>query len=164
VNLQKRLKRDAVWGADLCHSCVGPRNHVIDGVHIGTTWRIRLNDPCAAAMRPYVRWLFGLVSVCRTDRVNWCAELWASAVVAAGERVGAGWNKTALRPATTLDVALHVVTVVKSSTPTIHVRSVSHAAAGLSVARPLTCAQLRESIASGASARRELWRRQQRAD
>jgi len=23
-------------------------------VHIGTTWRIRLNRPCAAAMRPYV--------------------------------------------------------------------------------------------------------------
>jgi len=26
----------------------------IYGVHIGTIWRIRLNRPCAAAMRPYV--------------------------------------------------------------------------------------------------------------
>jgi len=25
------------------------------GVHIGATWRIRLNRLCAAAMRPYVR-------------------------------------------------------------------------------------------------------------
>jgi len=30
-------------------TCVGPRNHVLDGVHIGTTWRIRLNRPCADA-------------------------------------------------------------------------------------------------------------------
>ena len=29
----------------------------IYGVHIGTTWRIRLNRPCAAAMRPYVKLL-----------------------------------------------------------------------------------------------------------
>jgi len=27
----------------------------IYGVHIGATWRIRLNHPCAAAMRPYVK-------------------------------------------------------------------------------------------------------------
>ena len=27
------------------------------GVHIGATWRIRLNRPCAAAMRPYVKLL-----------------------------------------------------------------------------------------------------------
>jgi len=30
---------------------------VLDGlmkVHIGATWRVRLNDPCAATMRPYV--------------------------------------------------------------------------------------------------------------
>jgi len=26
-------------------------------VHIGATWRIRLNRPCAAAMRPYVKLL-----------------------------------------------------------------------------------------------------------
>jgi len=29
----------------------------IYGVHIGVTWRIRLNGPCAAAMRPYVKLL-----------------------------------------------------------------------------------------------------------
>jgi len=29
----------------------------IYGVHIGTTWRIRLNRPRAAAMRPYVKLL-----------------------------------------------------------------------------------------------------------
>jgi len=54
---------------------MAPRNHVLDessqvlrdvamatvswisiyGVHIGTTWRIRLNCPCAAAMQPYVK-------------------------------------------------------------------------------------------------------------
>ena len=27
------------------------------GSHIGATWRIRLNRPCAAAMRPYVKLL-----------------------------------------------------------------------------------------------------------
>jgi len=29
----------------------------IYGVHIGATWRIRLNRPGAAAMRPYVKLL-----------------------------------------------------------------------------------------------------------
>ena len=29
----------------------------IYGVHVGATWRIRLNRPCAAAMRPYVKLL-----------------------------------------------------------------------------------------------------------
>jgi len=29
------------------------RKHVLDGVHTGATWRIRLNRPCAAAMRPF---------------------------------------------------------------------------------------------------------------
>jgi len=32
---------------------VGPRKHMLDGVHIGATWRIRLNRPCAAAMWPF---------------------------------------------------------------------------------------------------------------
>jgi len=27
------------------------------GVHIGATWRMRLNRPCAASMRPYVKLL-----------------------------------------------------------------------------------------------------------
>jgi len=31
---------------------------VLDGAHVGATWQIRLNRPCAAAMRPYVK-LFG---------------------------------------------------------------------------------------------------------
>jgi len=33
----------------------------IYGVYIGATWRIRLNRPCAAAMRPYVKLLWPLV-------------------------------------------------------------------------------------------------------
>jgi len=32
-------------------------------VHIDATWRIRLNHPCAAAMRPYVKLLWPLVTV-----------------------------------------------------------------------------------------------------
>ena len=32
-----------------------------DTVHTGATWRIRLNHPCAAAMRPYVKFLLPLV-------------------------------------------------------------------------------------------------------
>jgi len=36
---------------------VGPRKHVLGGVHIGATWRIPLNRPCAAAMRPVVKLL-----------------------------------------------------------------------------------------------------------
>jgi len=33
----------------------------IYGVHICATWRIRLNRPCAAAMRPYLKLLWPLV-------------------------------------------------------------------------------------------------------
>jgi len=33
-------------------------------VHIGGTWRIRLNRPCAVAMRPYVKLLWPLVCLC----------------------------------------------------------------------------------------------------
>jgi len=33
---------------------VSPGKHVLDrGVHIGATWRIQLNRPRAAAMRPF---------------------------------------------------------------------------------------------------------------
>ena len=35
-------------------SGVGPGNHVLDGGHIGATWRMRLNRACAAAMGLYV--------------------------------------------------------------------------------------------------------------
>ena len=34
-------------------TCVGQRKHVLGGVHTGATWRIPLNRPCAAAMRPF---------------------------------------------------------------------------------------------------------------
>ena len=34
-------------------SRVAPVLDVLDGVHIGVTWQIRLNRPCAAVMRPY---------------------------------------------------------------------------------------------------------------
>jgi len=47
---------------------VGPRKHALDGVHIGATWRIRLNRPCAAAvsMRPFLWNYFGHLIVVRT--------------------------------------------------------------------------------------------------
>jgi len=35
----------------------------IYGVYISATWRIRLNRPCAATMRPYVKLLLPLVYV-----------------------------------------------------------------------------------------------------
>jgi len=38
------VQSDADWG-------------VLDGVHVGATWRIRLNHPCAAAIGPYVKLL-----------------------------------------------------------------------------------------------------------
>ena len=34
-------------------------------MHIGATWLIRLNRPCAAAMRPYVKLLRPLVQYCK---------------------------------------------------------------------------------------------------
>ena len=41
---------------DVC--CHGNRFWLsIYGVHIGATWRIRLNHPCAAAMRPCMKLL-----------------------------------------------------------------------------------------------------------
>ena len=36
---------------------VGPGNHGLDGVHIGATWRILMNHPCAVVMRSYVKLL-----------------------------------------------------------------------------------------------------------
>jgi len=32
---------------------MGPRKHVLDWMHIGATWRIRLNRPCMAAIWPF---------------------------------------------------------------------------------------------------------------
>ena len=34
-------------------TCVGPRKHILGGLHTGTTWRIPLNHPCVVAMRPF---------------------------------------------------------------------------------------------------------------
>jgi len=49
--------RNAVWNVDS-----GGPNYVLDGIHIRATWRIWLNRPCAAAMRPYVKLLWPLIS------------------------------------------------------------------------------------------------------
>jgi len=38
-------------------SRVGPRKHVIGGVQTDATWRLPLNYPCAAVMRPVVKLL-----------------------------------------------------------------------------------------------------------
>jgi len=40
-----------------------PKGSCIRWVHIGATWCTRLNDPCVAAMRPYVEWLWPLVKL-----------------------------------------------------------------------------------------------------
>jgi len=48
---------------------VDPRKHYWMGVHTGATWPIRLNRPCAAAMRPYVKLLWPLV-ITKTDLLN----------------------------------------------------------------------------------------------
>jgi len=39
-------------------------------VHIGATWRIRLNRPCAAATRPYVELLWGLINFTTAGRYS----------------------------------------------------------------------------------------------
>jgi len=50
--------QDAVLTAD----SYGPKNHVLDGLHLDATWLLRLNDPCAAAMWPYVKLLWSIVN------------------------------------------------------------------------------------------------------
>jgi len=47
---KKRLNRSRCRSG--CRLELGPRKHVLHGVHIDVTWRIRLNRPYAAAMRP----------------------------------------------------------------------------------------------------------------
>jgi len=43
--VQKWLNNSrCIWGADLA----GPRNNALHVVHMGATWRIRLNDQCMA--------------------------------------------------------------------------------------------------------------------
>jgi len=41
-----------------------PNKALLNGVHIGATWRIRLNRTCADAMRPYVKLLWPLIRYC----------------------------------------------------------------------------------------------------
>jgi len=38
---------------ELIRCCFGSR--ILDGVNVGTTWRMRLNNPFAVAMRAYVK-------------------------------------------------------------------------------------------------------------
>jgi len=45
------------FGADLCWL----KNALSNEVHLGTNWRIWLNDPCAAEMQSYIRLLWPLV-------------------------------------------------------------------------------------------------------
>ena len=42
-------------------TCVGPRKHVLSGVHTGATWQIPSNRPCAAVVRPVVKLLWPLI-------------------------------------------------------------------------------------------------------
>jgi len=53
--------RDAVWVQD----SGGPEEpcSLLDRVHVGATWRIRLNRPCTATMPPYVKILWPLVII-----------------------------------------------------------------------------------------------------
>ena len=57
--LWKRLNRSR-------YRLVGSRKHMLDGGHIGATWRIRLNRPCAAVMRPSDKLLLSLVRLWST--------------------------------------------------------------------------------------------------
>ena len=82
-----RLARVKAWtpGIQLAMTCIlacrGPwlKDHVLNCVHIGATWRRQQNDPCAAAVRPCVKLLWSLVlfflscvSVCFTLIINLC--------------------------------------------------------------------------------------------
>jgi len=55
---------------------VGPRKHVLDGVHIVSTWLIRLGRPRVAAMRPFCKITLtmcsGFLSLRHVDRRNCC--------------------------------------------------------------------------------------------
>jgi len=42
---------------------VGLRKHLLDGVHIGATWRIRLIRPCGAAMQLFIKLLWPLLTI-----------------------------------------------------------------------------------------------------
>ena len=62
---------------------MGPRKHLLDGVYIGATWRIRLNHPCEVAMQPFCQitlttcylvdmFVFDLVAVILMSRLVDC--------------------------------------------------------------------------------------------
>ena len=51
---------------------VGPGNYALDVVHIGATWRIRLNRPHVAVMRPYVKLLRPLVTTIKHKARHVC--------------------------------------------------------------------------------------------
>jgi len=71
-NLQERNRRPIAKYMDSVMGCaktaepiempfgiptrLGPKKHVLDGIHIGATWRILLNRPCAAAIRPCINY------------------------------------------------------------------------------------------------------------
>jgi len=57
------IYRNAVYRVEYCGPLAATCNI---GVDIGATWWIQLNDPCATAMRSYVKLLWPLVSVCCT--------------------------------------------------------------------------------------------------
>jgi len=69
----KKLVMERVWVVGLQNADIADTLHLRDvamatifwlsvcELHIGTTWRIWLNHPCAAEMRPYVKLLWPLV-------------------------------------------------------------------------------------------------------
>jgi len=61
--------RDVVW----IWTPAGPRKHVL-----GATWRILLNRPCAAAMRPVVKLLWPLVPIWRPPAWICYARVWTT--------------------------------------------------------------------------------------
>jgi len=66
--VQKRLKRSRCR-FDYMDSG-GPKEACVTWGHIGATWRIRLNCPCATAIRPYVKLLGPLVMAALCNRAG----------------------------------------------------------------------------------------------
>jgi len=59
---------------------VGPRKHVLE-VNVGASWRIRLNRPCAAAMRPFIKLLSRLVDLRAAAVATTGCSLWPPYVI-----------------------------------------------------------------------------------
>ena len=51
---------------------VGLRNRALDGVHIGATWRIRLNYSCLAEMRTSAKWLPSDINLSELNLARLC--------------------------------------------------------------------------------------------